>query len=1302
MQRKKIALCLQKMLKSKLAVLIVLFAIFGLGIARQANASSDNYNFATCYQYYMLDNRADSTKNQAGNQKVANIAPLGSGGISGTFSYNDIVNSAPNSTAEDTAKKFVSMMATYSTFNYFSNKVQGFESWGAYIGRFLIMCLLMPLSLIMDFITMLIPAMLRILATFNIIPLLGAVFTNMGFRSGMLDALGMSKDQINAWFNALLYFAITALVIALVMTLRRGSQHIDQRWLHKFEGRLVTLIAVPLVVGGMSTFLLNIGDMLSKVPAINATFSRYLVDDRSWAYNFNFAPLGDNNQKSDINKKDKKGKNADVDKTTGSFVDLSFDPYNGKGTDRIAQINKNSSLAGSNSVFPNTSLLIAYGMSQSFSATDYVNFEGSDQSLHLLGENWQANSSPTYGSYYGYASAFSNNQLLDTHHAHLPSTGQVTNKKDQDGSYTSAIDDYNAGHHELNTSKQNAWRDRYIYGVKNSGNLDKYYGDTPSQEMVKNQVGGTSNATVPSDQSMFLILSTIFEENGGRYYINAPARGIKQVQGQFDSNRSEYYVVSMIGNPFFTLIGMITDPILTLVVLLALLLAIFSVGILDMNIKPFSALFKALVAGDIEYLAAFIFYTLGIGGTAVMMAIMPTMIITIMRAISSAVIKGVPLAAGVQPATAQQSLAFNGMPLIIDGIVSLVFFFIWLRSSKFRDRLNEFFTMPWNWAQAAARRMENSVSKTSYDTKYFAKKTNARAEKPFIAAQRMQEALKKLALAAMQETPAAPVADAITAVDGLKHGNLGIVDSSHSHKPGDDDSSDEPDVDLEQDSAKTENYDGEVSTPDEIKRRGQFDRVGKDLAQIQNDPNISRPVVDRILNTQKSVNEFKAKPNNQTYASAQTGLYGLARQLEVEGASNSQIATVNSAIRELKDIGQGYNLKPVKVESEKPVMSKNTNEIDNDDSRYDNPTMAPDSKQNDSNLEMPKSDQVHVVKPKSERPSASTHDNHLASPDSSQRLPGSSQVSQSKSSVQPSNESKVRTVESVDNVDKPKSEKPALSMHDRRTTSTTIEKSSTRDNHPAATRIVKPKSESPVTVHNRAHQDVLNNNKYFKQGADRIRSKANDTWAKHEGGTNKPVRTVNKSQTTTQKVLGGSGQPGVARHEVKTTQHETRYTQVPKRQIERQSSKYYDRKVKTVQSKPNVVHQRDVITRTTEARSSGHRPVVKVRNAKEISQIVRDRIEKPVIQQSTTNNFVTQNQLKGVISSLGSAAADERMIKPLRNLYQSSNISDVKRNIRGLQKAVRALNPEIKQQINKQNLVENLFELQNSNKFGGK
>lgn len=560
MHRKKIITYLVKFVKSKFAVIAVLFAILSIGVVRQASASSENYNFSTCYQYYMLDNRRDSTRLQAGNQKIANIAPLGSGGISGTFSYNDIVNSAPNERDESVATKFVSMMATYSTFKYFSNKVQGFESWGGYVGRFLLMLLLLPLSVLMDFVTMLVPAMIKALSTFNIIPFLGSMLTNFTFKSGMFDALGLSKAQVTAFFNAFLAVAISFIIISLVMALRHGSQHIDQRHLRKFETRILTLIVLPLVIGAGATLMQNVGDLVSKIPALDATFARYLVDDRSWAYNYNFAPIGNSNGKSDI-----KG-------NSGSFVDLSFDPYDPNGRDRIAQINQNSSLAGKGSIFPNSALLLAYGMSQSFSATDYINFEGSAQSTHLLGQSPDTRS--TFGSYYLDALQFSPQQLLDTHHAYLPSTHQQTNKKDQEGSYTAAIDDYDAGHHQLNTSNVNTWRDRFIYGVKNSGDLDKYYGETPSQEMIKNQVGGTSAATVPSDQSMFLILSTIFEENGGRYYINAPARGIKQVQGQFDSNRSEYYVVSMIGNPFFTIIGMLTQPLLTLVALLALILAI--------------------------------------------------------------------------------------------------------------------------------------------------------------------------------------------------------------------------------------------------------------------------------------------------------------------------------------------------------------------------------------------------------------------------------------------------------------------------------------------------------------------------------------------------------------------------------------------------------------------------------------------------------------------------------------------------------------------------------------------------------
>ena len=103
----------------------------------------------------------------------------------------------------------------------------------------------------------------------------------------------------------------------------------------------------------------------------------------------------------------------------------------------------------------------------------------------------------------------------------------------------------------------------------------------------------------------------------------------------------------MIGNPFFTIIGMLTQPLLTLVALLALILAILSVGLLDMNIKPFAAIFKAIVAGDIEYLSAFIFYTLGIVGTTVMFIIMPSIFVMLMTGVSRLVVQAMPRVANM-------------------------------------------------------------------------------------------------------------------------------------------------------------------------------------------------------------------------------------------------------------------------------------------------------------------------------------------------------------------------------------------------------------------------------------------------------------------------------------------------------------------------------------------------------------------------------------------------------------------------------------------------------------------------------
>lgn len=1260
MHRKKIITYLVKFVKSKFAVIAVLFAILSIGVVRQASASSENYNFSTCYQYYMLDNRRDSTRLQAGNQKIANIAPLGSGGISGTFSYNDIVNSAPNERDESVATKFVSMMATYSTFKYFSNKVQGFESWGGYVGRFLLMLLLLPLSVLMDFVTMLVPAMIKALSTFNIIPFLGSMLTNFTFKSGMFDALGLSKAQVTAFFNAFLAVAISFIIISLVMALRHGSQHIDQRHLRKFETRILTLIVLPLVIGAGATLMQNVGDLVSKIPALDATFARYLVDDRSWAYNYNFAPIGNSNGKSDI-----KG-------NSGSFVDLSFDPYDPNGRDRIAQINQNSSLAGKGSIFPNSALLLAYGMSQSFSATDYINFEGSAQSTHLLGQSPDTRS--TFGSYYLDALQFSPQQLLDTHHAYLPSTHQQTNKKDQEGSYTAAIDDYDAGHHQLNTSNVNTWRDRFIYGVKNSGDLDKYYGETPSQEMIKNQVGGTSAATVPSDQSMFLILSTIFEENGGRYYINAPARGIKQVQGQFDSNRSEYYVVSMIGNPFFTIIGMLTQPLLTLVALLALILAILSVGLLDMNIKPFAAIFKAMVAGDIEYLAAFIFYTLGIVGTTVMFIIMPSIFVMLMTGVSRFVVQAIPRVANMVPQSAQQSLAFNGTPLIIQGFIALLVGVLWFRSRKFRDRLNELYCMPWNWAQAASQRMEEKVPMESSDTKYFARKTNARAERPFLAAQKLNDQLKEMALNALSATPYAPAAKAAQALDGM-HKRKNVVESNNMPNPDslqDDPQQDDSD-DTEDSMLKTQNRNGESQTPDEIKRRGQFDRLDSDLSDIQNDPNTSPQTVDKILNTQKAVNEFRAKPTKQNYDVAKDSLNDLNHHLWDARASKSQLASANKATREFVDIGKGYDLDPKKSQMNKPVMSQNSPAIDNDDSKHDR---TPISKESDTN----------IVKPKSERPVGSEHSSKVngTSAGNGNSKPESGKTTTSKvverldrtqqiKSDPYSNKSRASQQSGSTTIVKPKSEKPVLAKHE--TTNKIWRNKQVSNNHPNMSRVHKSYGES-------ARPSVL----------------------KHS-----PVRTANNVKTVVSKERpsGGSISHNTVQHMVKNSSHmhRTHITQIPKKPVQSKISKHREVRIeRTNNNRSNIQRHSQVVTKTVAnaSRHTEHRPVVKVTNQHDVRRSINNRLEKSVVRPVANKGFVTDNQLKGIVSSLGHAMNDKRVEVSLHHLSQSKNISEVKHNIRGLQKVVRALDPKTKQQINKKNLVDDLFNLQNSNKFGGK
>lgn len=899
---------LKKFIKSKAAVLLVLL---GLGVAgyTQTTHASSNYVFSTVYQYYMLDNSANAMKDQGSEQKVAaNMASLGSGGISGSFSYSDIVNSAPKdvSGSETIARKFVSMMATYSTFKYFSNKVQGFESIPSYLGRPLVMIGFMPIALIMDIVNLLIPTLLKILAKLNIITFLGSMITNQPFATDMANALGISKGTFKQLTDALLSFAVGAILISLFFALRRGSGNIDQKHFNKFKGRLFSLVALPLAVGFGATLLNDIGDMTSKMPQLNATFSRYLVDDRSWAYNFNFAPSGNSTSSSDIGSNSK-----------GSFVDLTFDPYTDAGGKRIQAINDNSSLAGKGTIFGNSSLLIAYGTSQSFSATDYINFQGSKESQNLL----NGTGGTTYGSYYYYAnSVFSDKKLLDVDNAYHASGGAM-DKGSQEGPYQKAIDDYKTDD-KLNAAKSTAWRDRYIYGSKVSGALDKYYGEAPSQEQVQNSVGGTKGSTVPSDQSMFLILSTIFDETGGRYYIPAPARGIKSLVGQFDSNRSDYYVVSMVGTPFFTLIGMLTQPLLVLTSLLALITALFSIGLVDMNVRPAKTFFKGLTLGDIEYSGAFTVYSIGIAGTIMLFMTMPGLLVTFMMAVSNLVVKGIPTLLQIKPSTPQTSLAYNGVPLLISGVVGVVFFILWLKSNKFRILINELFTWIWSWALATGERLERQAGGLPA--------MGAKGERAKLNNKnKLLEAMDKWnnggisnvptsrALPDPSKLPGSNNSDSSSDPNSFSGTNQPIQASAHKDEADDDPNNPTP-------GAISVNKQKPKSAKD-IKRRGQYDRIKQGLYKIQNDPHTDPKVVSDVLDAQNSVDEFRKHPTQQNFDDAQKHLALLKQHLVDNGAPKEQIDAVDSAMNELNNLGKSYNLKPRTLDPNNSQVVKSNN-----------------------------------------------------------------------------------------------------------------------------------------------------------------------------------------------------------------------------------------------------------------------------------------------------------------------------------------------------------------------------------------
>lgn len=902
---------LKRFFKSKVLVLLTLLAIAGIGFINTAKAD-DTYSFSTVYQYYMLDNRKDQVVDsaKADEKKVAwkSVANLGSGGVTGSFSYDDIVNSAPSGKGNDeTAKQFVSMMATYSTFGYFSNRVQGFQSWGSYIGRFILMIVLSPFAIVMDFLDTLVPAMIKILAKLNVMTWLGEMITNQGFASDMTKALGITKAQFETFINILLTILASSILIALGLALRKGAGNVDQKHWRKFQGRLFSIIVLPLSIGFGAYLIQGITDLADKAPAVDPSFGTYLVDDRSWAYNYNFAPTGNSTKTSDI----KRSK-------SGSYVDLSFDPYTEQGGERIKAINQDSSLL-SDGVFKNTSMLIAYGMSQAFSATDYINFEGSADSLYKLNGSGGA----TYGSYYNYAQSMAKKKLLtDVDKSYYGSGAQMSDGS-QEGSYKEAIDDYKTDKGNLNTSASTAWRDRYIYGAKTAGDMDKYYGKEPSQEMVQGAVGGRGRQTVLSDQSMFLVLSTIFDETGGRYYIAAPARGIKSAIGQFDSNRSDYYVVSMVGNPMFSTIGLITKPLIKLTVLIATLAALLSIGLLDMNLKPLMAWFKGATIGDIEYTSAYAIYAVGIAGTIILFIVMPALIIGVMELASRLIVEAIPELAKTTPSTPQGSLAFHGTTVIVNALFGVAFTFMYLKSKKFRIYLSSFFTWIWTWANEKGQALERQAAGVAgYNLGDKNKKRVKKNFDKFDKSDKVANDLKR-AGAGFLQSKGIPVPSALQPKD--ENQNAPVA----SENEGSEEAEDTPNVNGINSANK------KPKSADEIKRNGQYDRIDQDLDEVQSNPNTSPETVPVVLDAQQGVKDFKNSPTQKNLNVARDRLQALKEQLQAEGAPEDQIAAVDKAIDELNGVAKTYDLKtpPNKkvVKSKNAPLNKNANGVEGED-----------------------------------------------------------------------------------------------------------------------------------------------------------------------------------------------------------------------------------------------------------------------------------------------------------------------------------------------------------------------------------
>lgn len=759
-KNKKFYKLIYKILNSKFLVAITIILILSIGYtsisSKDVNADS-NYKFGTVYQYYLLSGKGDDLADAGESDKILQFGNLGSSGVQGTFSYNAIVDNGEEKNSTDEARKFVSMMATYSKYNYFSVSQQGFNIILPMLGRWVLGILMIIAGAIYDIAGQIVFIIPNLIAKINIIPWIASIILKSNFIGSdglakvLSDKYGISSDSIQNMLSFALSILATSILISVATTFGRGGRNINNRSRNKLTGKLLAFIIIPLGFG-VSVQLINsvvsfTNDNSTEVKG--NIFQRYLIDDENWAMNYNFAPTGNSREDGEIN-----------GTVSSDYVDNTYMPYgNAKASTRIENINSTSDYYSGNKPFSNSAVAIRYAKGDTFTADQYIQYLGTKAS------------SGAYGSYYTYATNWKN-KILDVSRMYYSSnngTPTVLGEAQSNWNFKKALSDYtidNTDSKDKNkvTSVSQAWRDRFIYGAKSNGDkLEDYYsGVPPSNEQVVNAVGsGREKSYSISDQSMFLVLSTKFTDTGGKYYLTGPARGLLSA-GIFDSDRVEYYSFSLVGIPVISALSAISDIVFVLLVWVVALLAILSIGLVEMNVKPIKSAFSALLLGDYEYTIAFCCYSAGVAGTIVMFSLIIGAITTIGFAIPTiitTVFSKVLVGGDYTSLPAEMAMMIGALSPIAMIIMTWLFYVVIRNNVKgCRDILINLFAMPWDVACKYAERFERVASGIRFNNS--------------LTKSRKQDVFQKFANKVGQKTGLTNSDEDVNVFDDIKNGRV--------------------------------------------------------------------------------------------------------------------------------------------------------------------------------------------------------------------------------------------------------------------------------------------------------------------------------------------------------------------------------------------------------------------------------------------------------------------------------------------------------------------------------------------------